>query len=87
MTFMLLTVGLLIRLLNSLAAYPMSVLSCAKLALEAIEEVEPEVTAAAAAAMEVEVDKAVIEEAAEEDPAKVKKKVIKTGNLLRQKSH
>ena len=50
-----------------------SVLSCAKLALEAIEEVEPEVTAAAAAAMEVEVDKAVIEEAAEEDPAKVEK--------------
>jgi len=43
-------------------------LSCAKLALEAMEEVEPEVTAAAAAAMEVEVDTAVMDEAAEEDP-------------------
>ena len=45
-------------------------LSCAKLALEEMEDVEPEVTAAAAAAMEVEVDKAVIDEAADEDPEK-----------------
>ena len=37
-----------------------------------MEEVEPEVTAAAAAAMEVEVDTAVMDEAAEEDPNKKK---------------
>lgn len=38
--------------------------------VDAIEEVEPEVTAAAAAAIEVDVGKAVIEEAAEDEPEK-----------------
>ena len=41
-----------------------------RLAFDAIEEVEPEVTAAAAAAIEVDVGKAVMEEAAEDDPGK-----------------
>lgn len=45
-----------------------SVESPVRLAFDAIEEVEPEVTAAAAAAIEVDVGKAVMEEAAEDDP-------------------
>ena len=44
-----------------------SVESPVRLAFDAIEEVEPEVTAAAAAAIEVDVGKAVMEDAAEED--------------------
>lgn len=43
--------------------------------VDAIEDVEPEVTAAAAAAIEVEVGKAVMEDAAEDEP--VNRKVIK----------
>ena len=39
-----------------------------RLAFDAIEEVEPEVTAAAAAAIEVDVGKAVMDDAAEDDP-------------------
>jgi len=45
-----------------------SVESPVRLAFDAIEEVEPEVTAAAAAAIEVDVGKAVMEDAAEDDP-------------------
>ena len=39
-----------------------------RLAFDAIEEVEPEVTAAAAFAIEVDVDKAVMDDAADDDP-------------------
>lgn len=45
-----------------------SVSSPVRLAFDAIEEVEPEVTAAAAFAIEVDVDKAVMDDAAEDDP-------------------
>jgi len=45
-----------------------SVESPVRLAFDAIEEVEPEVTAAAAAAIEVDVGKAVMDDAAEDDP-------------------
>ena len=41
-----------------------------RLAFDAIEDVEPEVTAAAAAAIEVDVGKAVMDDAAEDDPVK-----------------
>ena len=45
-----------------------------RLAFDAIEEVEPEVTAAAAAAIEVDVGKAVMDDAAEDDPGIQKSK-------------
>ena len=55
--------------------YPLPV----RLAFDAIEEVEPEVTAAAAAAIEVDVGKAVMEEAAEDDPGIQYWKIVKIG--------
>ena len=49
-----------------------------RLAFDAIEEVEPEVTAAAAAAIEVDVGKAVMDDAAEDDPGIQKtEKIVK----------
>ena len=52
-----------------------SVESPVRLAFDAIEEVEPEVTAAAAAAIEVDVGKAVMDDAAEDDPNMWKKRI------------
>ena len=58
-----------------------SVESPVRLAFDAIEEVEPEVTAAAAAAIEVDVGKAVMDDAAEDDPG-IQNNVLKFVQLI-----